>query len=106
MKNITNFIYLIKNSEESYYKIGVGKNPKQRLKQLQTGSPAELVLIETFSTEHAYKIEKILHRRYSHLKKDGEWFYFSIIEHFEFLNICQTVEKSIKTLMESGNVFI
>lgn len=106
MENNENHIYLIKNTEESYYKIGVGKNPKQRLKQLQTGSPAELILIETFNTEHAYKIEKALHRRYLHLKKEGEWFNFSITEQFEFLRVCESIEKSIKTLMENGNVFI
>ena len=43
-----NKIYLIKNSEDDTYKIGVAKNPQNRIKQLQTGNSAELLLIETF----------------------------------------------------------
>ena len=101
-----NNIYLIKNTEESTYKIGVGIDPKIRLQQLQTGNSAKLEIVNIYQTEIPFKIEKILHRRYSHLKKHGEWFYFSIKEETNFLNDCVKIEANINTLKSLGNNFI
>jgi hypothetical protein len=100
------FIYLIKNTDESHYKIGVGKNPTNRLKQLQTGCSSELAIISTFETDIPYVIEKTLHRQFSHMRKHGEWFDFSITDETEFLNHCQNIESRIKLLKEMGNFFI
>lgn len=36
------FIYLIRLSENSYYKIGITKNINKRIKQLQTGNAEEI----------------------------------------------------------------
>ena len=99
------YIYLIKNSEDDTYKIGVAKNPRKRLNQLQTGNSSELLLIDTYETDNAYQIEKILHRRYSYLRKQGEWFSFSLVEQFNFLNDCKKIEETITILRENGNVF-
>jgi len=101
-----NYVYLIKNSEDDTYKIGVSKNPRKRLKQHQTGNSSELILIDTYQTENAYKIEKILHRRYSFLRKEGEWFSLSLIEQFNFVNDCKKTEEGILILRENGNVFV
>lgn len=100
------YIYLIKNSEDDTYKIGVAKNPKKRLAQLQTGNSSELLLVDTYQTENAFKIEKILHRRYSFLHKHGEWFSLSLIEQYNFPNDCKKIEDVITVLRESGNVFV
>jgi hypothetical protein len=100
------FIYLIKNTEESHYKIGVGKNPTNRLKQLQTGSSSELVIVHTFETDIPYVIEKTLHRQFSHKRKHGEWFDFSINEETDFIKNCQNIESHIKLLREMGNSFL
>lgn len=99
-------IYLIQSLEDSRYKIGVSKHPKKRLKQLQTGNSSELKLVESYQSEFAYKIEKSLQRRYSYLKKEGEWFEMSISNEVSFLNECIEIEKNIIHLIESGNVFI
>ena len=100
------FIYLIKNTAENHYKIGVGKNPSNRLKQLQTGCSSELVIAHTFETDIPYIIEKTLHRQHSLLRKHGEWFEFSINEEFDFLSNCQNIESRIKLLKEMKNPFI
>lgn len=100
------FIYLIKNTNESHYKIGVGKNPSNRLKQLQTGCSSELVIIHTYETDIPYIIEKTLHRQYSILRKHGEWFDFSINEETDFLKNCQIIESRIKLLKEMENPFV
>lgn len=99
------YVYLIKNSGDDTYKIGVAKSPNNRLKQLQTANPFNLLLIEMYETENAYKIEKTLHRYFSHLKKEGEWFSFSISEELDFIENCKKIEKNIIILRENGNVF-
>jgi len=105
MSHLINNIYLIKNSEDDTYKIGVAKKPNARLEQLQTGCPSKLLLIEIFQTEYAYKIEKTLHRYFSHFHKQGEWFSFSVVEECNFINTCKKIEENIRILQENGNVF-
>ena len=100
------YIYLIQSIEEGYYKIGVSKNPNKRIVQLQTGNSSPLVLIDTYQTEHADKIERALQRRYSHLKKKGEWFALSIYEEIRFKEECRKIEDSIVFLKKNNNVFI
>ncbi len=99
-----NSIYLIKNSEESHYKIGVSNNPMKRLSQLQTGCPSELILLETYQSEVSYEIEKVLHRWFSHLKKEGEWFDFSIVEEVEFKRNCEKIENTLKILTSNQDI--
>lgn len=99
-------IYLIQSLEDSRYKIGVSKHPKKRVKQLQTGNSSELKLVEAYQSELAYQIEKSLQRRYSHLKKEGEWFDMSISNEVTFLKECQQIEEILIALKKSGNVFI
>lgn len=100
------YIYLIQSLEDSYYKIGVSKHPKKRVKQLQTGNSSELKLVEIYESEHAHKVERALQRRYSYLKKEGEWFDLSIKEDVSFLTDCKQIEDSINILKNNGNVFI
>lgn len=100
------YIYLIQSLEDSSYKIGVSKHPQKRLKQLQTGNSAQLKLVESYQSEYANKIEKSLQKRYSYLKKEGEWFEMSIINEVTFVEECQNIEKNIIFLKENGNQFI
>lgn len=99
-------VYLIQSLEDSRYKIGVSKHPKKRVKQLQTGNSSELKLVESYESEFAHRIEKSLQRRYSYLKKEGEWFDMSISNEVTFLKECKDIENNIILLKESGNVFI
>ena len=101
-----NQIYLIQSLENSYYKIGVSKHPQKRLKEHQTGNASELKLIETYQTDLAYQIEKVLHRRYSHLNKEGEWFKFSIKEQQSFIKECKQIEENLIFMKKDGNIFI
>ena len=100
------YVYLIQSLEDSRYKIGVSIHPKKRLKQLQTGNSSELKLIESFQSEFAHKVERALQRRYSYLKKEGEWFDMDISHEVSFLTECKQIEDSINILKENGNVFI
>ena len=100
------YIYLIQSLEDGHYKIGVSKHPARRLLALQTGNSSKLKLIESYESEFAYSIEKSLQRRYSYLKKEGEWFYMSINNEVSFISECKIIEKNIIFLKNNGNVFI
>lgn len=100
------YVYLMQSLENGYYKIGASKNPQKRIEQLQTGNSSKIKLINKFLTEFSTKIESSLHNLYSHTQKNGEWFDLSIKEEQEFHIECEKIEKNIKILKESGNVFI
>ena len=100
------YIYLIRSQEDGYYKIGISKHPQKRIKQLQTGNSSELKLIESYQSNYANSIENTLHRRYSHLNKEGEWFELSVVEEAKFISNCKKIEENIRTLKDSGNIFM
>ena len=100
------YVYLSQSLENGYYKIGVSKHPQKRLSENQTGNPSPTKLIETYKTEHANKVEKIMQRRYSQSKKEGEWFDLSIEIEIKFKTECQKIEEILIQLIESGNAFI
>ena len=99
-------VYLIQSLENSYYKIGVSRNPKRRIKELQTGNSSELKLVESYQSEFADKIERTLQRRYSHLRKEGEWFDMGISNEVSFIKECQKIEETFVFLKKNNNVFI
>lgn len=63
------FIYLIQNKETGHFKIGRTKNIKNRMRQLQTGSSGELVLVDKFESDFASKLESYLHNIYNTERK-------------------------------------
>jgi hypothetical protein len=66
------YVYIIECA--GYFKIGRAKNVKRRLKQLQTGSPDDMVVLREYATEHAPKLEAYLHQRLFKRNVRGEWF--------------------------------
>jgi len=98
-------VYLIRGND-GRYKIGIAKNPKKRLLQLQTGNSDRLTLIDSYPSENARKIETALHTQYSHNKTIGEWFDLSITEEVIFIKRCKTIDETITTLRKMGNVFV
>lgn len=92
--------------EEGYYKIGVSKNPKKRLKQLQTASSSKLTLINKYKSNRYSKIEKTLHRLYNHGSKIGEWFDLDIVEANKFKEYCKTIDNNLLMLENNNNNFM
>ena len=70
------FVYLVRASKTSFYKIGCSKKPYQRLQSLQTGSPLEIKIIERIFSFDSQGLEKDLHDYYSAYWLRGEWFDF------------------------------
>ena len=104
MKDI---IYLI-NGDENRYKIGISsvKGLQNRVKNLQTGSSAQLNIIFTVETKYASIIEKVLHRKLNHKKLIGEWFELNPDDVFTFTETCINIEKNIKLLEKENNDYI
>lgn len=100
------FVYLIQSLENSTYKIGVSNNPEKRIIALQTGNSSKLRLVDKFETDMAYKIERILQRRYSHLHKKGEWYQMTIENEIMFKPECQKIHESLKLIKKNDDVFI
>ena len=70
------YIYIISDGEA--YKVGISKNPKKRIKALQTGSPKKLQLLYTFKIpkNRIFKVEKECHAALqTRFVKRGEWFH-------------------------------
>ena len=88
------------------YKIGIAKDPSQRIKQLQTANPDKLEIIETYYSENASKIESSLHYQYSYARQEGEWFDLSVAEEGDFMDKCKQIDYSILALQCMGNPFL
>ena len=68
-------LYLI--SGAGLHKIGISKNPKNRLRQIQNMSPMSLSLrYKTKRVDCAERIESHLHEKYGKYRQHGEWFDF------------------------------
>lgn len=65
-------IYFIRNIATGNIKIGFSDTPKQRLKELQTGSADKLILMKTIEGEK--EAEAALHARFASCQLEGEWF--------------------------------
>jgi predicted GIY-YIG superfamily endonuclease len=98
-------VYLIRGNDGKY-KIGIAKDPKKRVFQLQTGNADKLKLIAEYKSENASRIESALHYQYSYVRNIGEWFDLSIAEEANFIKSCQKLEEGIITLKQTENSFI
>lgn len=66
------FVYVIKNTLTGAYKIGISKDPDARLKQLQTGSDGDLVLVGC--KRGTYSDENEAHKLHAGKRIRSEWF--------------------------------
>ena len=80
-------IYLILDRTSKLLKIGYSNNPKIRKQSLQTGNGNKLELISTI--EGNIFDEKLLHKKYSNLKFNNEWFIYNeeIVKEFLKSNV-------------------
>ncbi len=89
------FVYLISNNLNQY-KIGISKNPKRRIKELQTGNDNNLMLINQYKSEKYYKqIETALHNTYKYCNVLNEWFELTNEQAINFINECEKIELNI-----------
>lgn len=67
------WIYLLKGPK-GYYKIGRTLNVENRLKTFGIKLPFDVKFTHAFMSEDYTKTEKDLHTRFTHRRKNGEWF--------------------------------
>ncbi len=109
----TGEIYLMYINELAAYKIGVSKNSKKRIKQLQTGCPYTIELLTVYNSTFPFKIEKAIHRSLIGYKLDmeeislyGEWYAKPFYSKDEFIAQCIKYEKNLQFLMDENNFFL
>lgn len=68
------YVYAIREKDTGNIKLGISKNPQERLKQLQTGNSSELELVAYRRAENRYVDEKEQHKINSEFHINGEWF--------------------------------
>lgn len=97
-------VYLIADENNQVYKIGASRNcALKRMKQLQTGNANELKLIFKYCCNYPYRLETILHRKFSHKKVHNEWYSLSLDEVVNFEKTCQEVDNIIEVMKD--NIF-
>lgn len=70
------YVYFIRDTL-GHMKIGMSDDVRARIRELQVGNPMKLdyfycMLIE--GKDNARKLEKWLHKKFSHVRLQGEWF--------------------------------
>lgn len=86
------YIYILRLGNLQYYKIGVSSDIDTRVKQLQAGSPEELIRIYSKEFATPYKLETYLHKKYKDYNTHGEWFKFKTSEVDEVINYIESIK--------------
>lgn len=68
------YVYAIRNATTGNIKLGISRNPEQRLKQLQTGNDCALELVAYSRAENRFQDEAALHHAHAAAHIRGEWF--------------------------------
>ena len=102
MENKKSCVYLIEDNCNEVYKIGVTRrNVYTRLKQLQTGNPNELKLIDFFETDYPFRLESLLHNKYKLQQAFNEWYYISKEDINNFLEDCKFYNDMIEVMKDN-----
>jgi hypothetical protein len=73
------YVYIVNAEGTNTYKIGsTERDVRQRLKELQTGSPVELHVVCEREIEDHKRAERSLHAYFGKSRKHGEWFEIDI----------------------------
>lgn len=69
-------LYIISEGDDGPIKIGVSRNPRTRLTDLQIANPRQLTIFVTYTfvEEIAYECEVRLHEELAERRVRGEWF--------------------------------
>lgn len=104
------YVYLLlevdKNGEEAY-KIGISKNdPELRVKQLSTGNPNKISVLNFYESENYKMVERWMHRKYYGVKTlaKNEWRNLTSEELLSFIDDCKKTDETI-TYLKSTNPY-
>lgn len=98
------YVYLICDPQNDLYKIGVTRSlESNRIKKLQTGNPTELHIVNIYKCEYPFRMEKMLHTRYTLKHWLNEWYQLDLNDIVHFIDTCKQVEYEINSLKD--NIF-
>ncbi len=80
-----NYVYVMQTSDNTV-KVGRSKNPEKRLKNLQTGNPNEIKLIDTIKSEFSSEIERQFRHKHDDKRIKGEHYNLSQKEAMDSLS--------------------
>ncbi len=102
MAKTDGFVYLICDPQNDRFKIGVTKGTiEKRIMELQTGNSTELHITNWYKSRYPFRIEKMLHSKYSNYRVHGEWFNLPNDVVFKFNETCEKIEETIETLKDN-----
>lgn len=105
-------VYLIQIEGTDIYKIGFTKSsPEKRMLSLQTGNPFKLILVDSYSSKRATKVEAALHNRFLTKKVNedeykllGEWFKFDMDTVKSFRQTCELIDNNFQIIEEMSTL--
>lgn len=93
------YVYFIRSAgKPRRIKIGKSKDPKARMRELQTGSPYPLDIVGTIRCRdgnHATRLEKELHRYFAEYRMGGEWFKCSLVVLVKVWELLNLVDETV-----------
>lgn len=99
-------IYVLQEEGEGFVKIGSsGLGMFQRLGQLSTGNPRELIPLFTI-TNVSKEVESIFHKSFFIYHKRGEWFHNSILQDKEFIDMIHSFDFNKSKVIKHPTIVI
>lgn len=96
------YIYLIEDNNNHTYKIGVTRNNNSnRLKKLQTGNSTKLKPLYTYQTDYPFRLESMLHKKFSEYKILNEWYELPTTIVDDFIKYCEQLNSIIISLKDN-----
>ena len=68
------YVYAIRNTATGSIRLGISRNPSERLKQLQAGNDCDLEIVATRPAVNGFSDKKALLKRNADVRLSGEWF--------------------------------
>lgn len=68
------YVYLVKQVDANYCKIGLSISPEYRLTQIDYAVPFEVTMLHTILVPNMKAAEDMWHRIFARWRKKGEWF--------------------------------
>ena len=94
------FVYLLCDGEQ--FKIGMTKGTiEKRISQLQTGNPNEIYISSFHETNYPYRVEQMMHIKYSTSNVKNEWFNLTLDQVVNFRKNCNECEETLQVLKEN-----
>ena len=97
-------IYLIEcvRDYDTVYKIGyTSGTANKRLEKLLTGSDGTLKVIKEHKTKYCQTVERTIHRHWSYLNINREWFKLDLKDVENFIPLCEKIENNLDLLKNS-----